>query len=173
MRPSDGYWCTRRGYNVHYAAQMYEIDATDDSITVYAACHAIRSRGDTLGGPMLTIRFTSPLENCIKVTIDHYEGALHPGPFFELSEDSGFRPTVQKRPDGCWSPPSSTRRASAVSISRPAAPGRISRPAKTSPAAVGMSGSTTISAFPFTPDPTPSSPTGTSSAPPTTTTPTA
>lgn len=102
MRPSDGYWCTRRGYNVHYAAQMCEIDVTDDSITVYAACHAIRSRGDTLGGPMLTIRFTSPLENCIKVTIDHYEGALHPGPFFELSEDSGFRPTVQKHPDGCW-----------------------------------------------------------------------
>lgn len=102
MRPSDGYWCTRRGYNVHYAAQMCEIDVTDDSITVYAACHAICSRGDTLGGPMLTIRFTSPLENCVKVTIDHYEGALHPGPFFELSEDSGFRPTVQKRPDGCW-----------------------------------------------------------------------
>ena len=37
MRPSDGYWCTRRGYNVHYAAQMCEIDAADDSITVYAA----------------------------------------------------------------------------------------------------------------------------------------
>ena len=100
MKFSDGFWLNQPGYSVNYATQMYEIEADDSSITVYATNQWIGNRGMTLGGPMLTVRFTSTLENSIKVSIDHFAGALKKGPEFVLYEDSTFKPVVNKTADG-------------------------------------------------------------------------
>ncbi|MCR5708207.1 MAG: alpha-xylosidase [Ruminococcus sp.] len=95
MKVSDGFWLNKPGYNVNYATQMYTVEADDSSVTVYATNQWIANRGMTLGGPMLTVRFTSTLENSIKVTIEHFKGALRKVPSFELFEDSGFKPVVR------------------------------------------------------------------------------
>lgn len=76
MKISDGFWLNKPGYHVDYATQMYTIETDENSITVYAANQWISNRGMTLGGPMLTIRFTSTLENSIKVSIEHFKGTL-------------------------------------------------------------------------------------------------
>ena len=68
MKISDGYWLSKTGYNIHWAVQIYDTEADNDSITVYAASQFISNRGMTLGGPVFTVRFTSTLENSIKVT---------------------------------------------------------------------------------------------------------
>lgn len=102
MKFSDGFWLNKPGYNVNYATQMYEIEADDCSITVYATNQWIGNRGMTLGGPMLTIRFTSTLENSIKVSIDHFMGAVKKGPEFSLYEDASFKPIVQQADNGGW-----------------------------------------------------------------------
>ena len=54
----------------------------------------------TLGGPMLTVTFSSTLENCIKVTIDHFKGALKKEPSFTLFEDKSFKPVIKKLENG-------------------------------------------------------------------------
>lgn len=100
MKISDGFWLDKPGYSVNYATQIYEIEADDRSVTVYATNQWIQNRGMTLGGPMLTIRFTSTLKNSIKVTIEHYSEALKKAPSFNLSEDSSFRPTVNRLDNG-------------------------------------------------------------------------
>ncbi len=102
MKISDGFWLNKPGYNVNYATQMYDIEADDTSVTVYATNQWIANRGMTLGGPMLTIRFTSTLENSIKVSIEHYSGALKKSPDFTLYEDASFRPVVKKHDDGSY-----------------------------------------------------------------------
>ncbi len=102
MKVSDGYWLSTPGYNVHYATQIYDIEADETSITVYVTDKWIVDRGFTLGGPILTIRFTSTLENCIKVTVSHFSGRLKKGPEFTKYEDSAFRPTVIQDRDGRW-----------------------------------------------------------------------
>lgn len=99
MRYSDGFWMNKSGYDINYATQMYEIKTDDRSVTVYATNQFICNRGMTLGGPMLTVRFTSTLENSIKVTIDHFKGALRKTPSFELFEDESFKPTIIRTPD--------------------------------------------------------------------------
>ena len=99
MKVSDGFWLNKPGFNVNYATQMYTVEADDTSVTVYATNQWIANRGMTLGGPMLTIRFTSTLENSIKVTIEHFKGALRKSPAFELNEDSGFKPVVKGSKD--------------------------------------------------------------------------
>ncbi len=100
MKFSDGFWLNKPGYNVSYAAQEYEVTADDRSVTVFATAQWIRNRGMTLGGPCIEIRFTSTLENSIKVTLDHYKGVPEKEPSFELNEDRSFKPVINKLADG-------------------------------------------------------------------------
>jgi len=100
MKYSDGYWATRPGFDVSFAAQNYLTEADETSVTVYAPTQWIANRGMTLGGPVLTIRFTSVLENSIKVTIEHFKGGIRKCPEFRLDTGSGFRPVVNRTPDG-------------------------------------------------------------------------
>lgn len=100
MKFSDGFWLNKPGYNVNYATQMYEIDADDRSITVYATNQWIGNRGMTLGGPMLTVKFTSTLENSIKVSIDHFTGVVKKDPSFTLYENADFKPEVKQTENG-------------------------------------------------------------------------
>ena len=102
MKFSDGFWLDKPGYNVNYATQIYEIETDDNSITVYTTNQWIHNRGMTLGGPMLTIRFTSTLENCIKVSIEHFSESLKKAPSFTLYEDSSFRPQIRQTPENEW-----------------------------------------------------------------------
>ena len=100
MKISDGFWLNKPGYDVSYATQMYDIEADSNSVTVYATDKWIENRGMTLGGPMLTVKFTSTLENSIKVTIDHFKGAVKKSPSFDIFEDSSFKPEINKLEDG-------------------------------------------------------------------------
>ena len=100
MKFSDGFWLNKPGYEVNYATQMYEITADDRSVKVRATNQWIGNRGMTLGGPVLEITFTSTLENSIKVTVEHFKGALDKGPHFELYEDTDFKPVIEKTDGG-------------------------------------------------------------------------
>ncbi|MCR5600523.1 MAG: alpha-xylosidase [Ruminococcus sp.] len=100
MKVSDGFWLTKNGYSVNWASQIYEAEADERSVTVYAATNFISNKGMTLGGPVLTIRFTSTLENSIKVNITHFAGAGAKKPVLPLNEDSAFCPTVKKYKGG-------------------------------------------------------------------------
>ena len=91
----------KSGYDVNYATQIYEVKATDNSITVYATNQWIGNRGMTLGGPVLEITFTSTLADSIKVTIEHYKGAVKKGPDFTLYEDTNFKPVINEK-DEYW-----------------------------------------------------------------------
>ncbi len=59
MKFTDGYWLLRQGVQAYHPAQAYEIETGPDSMTVHAPTKPIVTRGDTLGGPMLSIRFSS------------------------------------------------------------------------------------------------------------------
>lgn len=100
MKYSDGFWLNQPGYNVSYATQMYEVSASENALHVYATAQWIQNRGMTLGGPVLEISFTSTLPDTIKVTIDHYKGAIKKGPNFDLNEDDSFKPVINKLENG-------------------------------------------------------------------------
>ena len=93
MKFSDGYWLTAPGYDLFYASEPYEIDVCEHSIHVLATQN-LTNRGQTLGGPVLDVYFTSGLENTIKVKVEHYRGAKKKGPDFELYEKADFAPVT-------------------------------------------------------------------------------
>ncbi|MBR4626148.1 MAG: alpha-xylosidase [Ruminococcus sp.] len=95
MNFSDGYWLDRPGFKVDHATQICGVETDERSITLHASVRWISNRGMALSGPMLTVRFTSTLENCIRVSIEHFSGAVKKSPSFTLSENADFKPVIR------------------------------------------------------------------------------
>ena len=94
MKFTNGYWIAGNGFTTDYAAQAYEVTATDNSITVLATTAVIHNRGMTLQGPNLEITYSSAAENIIKISVVHFKGVPDRSPKFELNEDQGYIPVV-------------------------------------------------------------------------------
>ena len=92
---NDGLWLKKKGYDVHYASEAYEILRRDEhSVTLLATPSKIYNRGMTLGGPNLEVTFFSCLENVIGVRVVHYAGARR-SQGFELERDDSFAPDIK------------------------------------------------------------------------------
>lgn len=85
MKFSNGNWLKRDGMQVLSPCEAYDIESDADSFTVYAPCKCIQTRGNTLDGLLLTIRFSSPLPDVIRVQVHHFKGVRHRGPEFALT----------------------------------------------------------------------------------------
>ena len=79
MKFTDGYWQIRKGMAPHYAAQVHDLEIDSASVTVYAPTKKLTGRGDMLNLPLLTIQFSSPMENIIRVKIVHHKGGQQIG----------------------------------------------------------------------------------------------
>ncbi|MEC0496724.1 alpha-xylosidase [Bacillus glycinifermentans] len=84
MKFSDGYWLTRDGFMINTPKEAYDHRIDGRSLTVYGPVKDIRKRGDTLDTGMLTVKFSSPLEDVIRVQVFHYKGRTRKKPDFEL-----------------------------------------------------------------------------------------
>jgi alpha-D-xyloside xylohydrolase len=84
MKFTDGYWNIRPGVTPHYAVHVHDVDVEPDALVVYAPTKKLNHRGDTLNLPLLTLRFSSPMENVIRVQMWHHKGGRSRKPTFEL-----------------------------------------------------------------------------------------
>ena len=84
MKFTDGCWLVRPGMHPMHPAQAYDIWVGDDTMTVYAPTSPIRTRDDTLNRPVVTVTYSSPMPDVIRVRIEHHAGATDAGPSFEL-----------------------------------------------------------------------------------------
>lgn len=87
MKFTDGYWMKKKGVNIYNAAEVYDVKKDPDSVTIYCPPVKVVHRGQTLGGPLLTIRFSSPRENIIRVQVYHFMGGAQKEPAFELNQE--------------------------------------------------------------------------------------
>ena len=93
MKFSDGAWLTPPGVKAHHAVEMHSVSRDGDALLVIAPTRRIRHRGDTLQGPLLSLRLDSPLEGVIRVSAEHYAGAARRGP--EVSFEGVEAPKVE------------------------------------------------------------------------------
>jgi alpha-D-xyloside xylohydrolase len=95
MKFTDGYWLIKEGIRAHFAACPAEIEHRENELIVYAPEKPIRHRGDTLNMQLLTVRYSSPMKNIIRVRVSHFEGAVDNRPHFPLEIDSSFKPSIR------------------------------------------------------------------------------
>lgn len=94
MKFTDGYWLLRKGVKAAYPAQLHEVEIAGDSFTAYAPTKAIAHRGDTLNGTMLSVKFSSPMPDVIRVSLAHWSGVAQKLPKFELFEGPEMGVTI-------------------------------------------------------------------------------
>ena len=94
MKFTDGYWNMQKDVTVHFASQAYEAYADGDEVVVLAPTKKINHRGDTLNLPVLTLTYSAPMENVIKVDIKHFAGSNGVKPCFEVNESAKITPVL-------------------------------------------------------------------------------
>lgn len=85
MKFTDGFWVVKKGVRIFSAVQVRDAVTDRDSVTLYAAPFRVENRGQTLGGPLLTIRVTSPLPDILRIQALHFAGSVQKGPAFTLN----------------------------------------------------------------------------------------
>ena len=96
MKFTDGFWLSKPGYEISNCEQIQEARWEDGDYTVYCSALPIRHRGQTLGGPMLTLRFAAPREGILSVRLTNYEGVCRKEPRFTLNtNDTSLRVTEE------------------------------------------------------------------------------
>jgi len=88
MKFTDGYWLPAPGVQILRPADVVDVRADDDTLTLWSSTAPVTTRGDTLNRPLVTVTFTSPMEDVIGVRIEHFQGGVDPGPHFELASSS-------------------------------------------------------------------------------------
>jgi len=94
MKFTDGYWQIRPGMTPHYAAQVHDVEIDNNSLTAYAPTKKLQGRGDTLNLPLLTVQYSSPMENIIRVKIIHHKGRQPSKPEFEINQQSDLQVVI-------------------------------------------------------------------------------
>lgn len=84
MKFTDGYWLLRPGVRAAYPAEVLDVTAGPEELTVSAPTQPVRHRGDLLGGPVVTLSCTSPMPDIIGVTITHFAGEVRRRPEYAL-----------------------------------------------------------------------------------------
>jgi len=84
MKFTNGAWLMRPGVTLHYPACVYEAKIEPDALIVYGPTGRLTHRGDTHDMPLLTVRFSSPMADVIRVRVTHHKGGQPRKPEFEL-----------------------------------------------------------------------------------------
>ena len=95
MKFTNGHWLTKEGVSMNTPVDIRDVRLKNNSITVYAACRAINHRWDTLDGALITVEYSSPLPDVIRVRAYHHKGAKNLGPEFFVNEDENTPVTIK------------------------------------------------------------------------------
>ncbi|CAL1704105.1 unnamed protein product [Somion occarium] len=93
MRFNDGFWLLKGGVKPAFGLQVVQATPDNDGYNLHVSTKPIRHRGDTLAGPVLSIRVHSPTEGVIGVKINHFKHS-DPTPNIALFPDDPPVPSV-------------------------------------------------------------------------------
>ncbi|MFC4401814.1 alpha-xylosidase [Gracilibacillus xinjiangensis] len=88
MKFTDGNWLVREGFQIYFPKLIHEVVETDGKVTLYAPCKYINHRGDTLDGPLLTIKISAPINDVIRVQTWHFKGGKAKYPKFDVLDQA-------------------------------------------------------------------------------------
>ncbi|EJF65632.1 hypothetical protein DICSQDRAFT_49455 [Dichomitus squalens LYAD-421 SS1] len=86
MRFNDGFWLLKSGVKPYHGLQVVQGLQDGDGFNLQVSTKPIRHRGDTLAGPVLSVRVHSPTEGVIGVRIEHFKH-VDPTPNIALFPD--------------------------------------------------------------------------------------
>ena len=86
MKFTNGYWLMREGVKAFPCTDVRDVEVTKTEVTMYVTPWKMFNRGQTLGGPLLTLRFCAPQEGILQLSMEHFTGEDNPGPFYPYTD---------------------------------------------------------------------------------------
>ncbi|HVJ57552.1 MAG TPA: alpha-xylosidase, partial [Terrimicrobiaceae bacterium] len=99
MKFTDGQWLLRPGVTAHYATEARSVTSENGRLVTEVPVRAIRDRGDTLQGPLLTVTLSSPMRDVIRVRIEHFAGDRARGPHIPIASRANVSPEIRESAD--------------------------------------------------------------------------
>lgn len=96
MKFSNGCWLQKEGMESFSPAEFHVTQSTKTKIRLMAPTHRINHRGDTLGGPNLTLFISAPCKEVLRIQVYHYMGCVDHGPHFNIEIDPNCEITLQE-----------------------------------------------------------------------------
>lgn len=84
MKFNLGHWYLLPGTQAVYPMTVMDVRTEPDALVVTGYDRPVRSRGDLFGGAIVTVRFTSPMPDVIRVQLTHFKGRCKRLPVFDL-----------------------------------------------------------------------------------------
>ncbi|MFP4015695.1 MAG: TIM-barrel domain-containing protein, partial [Halanaerobiales bacterium] len=94
MKFTDGNWLIKEGYDIKNPMTVRDYIIAEESIEIYAPYQHINHRGDTLQGPLFTIKLSSPMDDVIHIQFYHYKGQIKNSPAFEINETENNKVSI-------------------------------------------------------------------------------
>ncbi len=87
MKFNNGQWLFKDSVKPYVPAEVYFVKESKDGTEVHitAPTKKIENKGGTLGGVVLTITVSTPMENVIRVRATHHKGGVCNNPEFEIN----------------------------------------------------------------------------------------
>src|SRR5574344_1049891 len=99
MKFSDGEWLMQPGVSAFYPAEAHTVTELDGKLVIDAPTRNIKHRGDTLGGPLITVTLSSPMPNVVKVRLEHYAGGIDNDPQIPLQPQPAHKVVIENGAD--------------------------------------------------------------------------
>ncbi|MCL5032901.1 MAG: alpha-xylosidase [Thermotogae bacterium] len=99
MKFTDGFWSIKKGINIYGITEVNDIEINDDSIIAYATPIHIHNKRDVVDTPLLSVKFSSPMENIIRVQLYHFKGTVKERPNFFINEQSNLKFEINENED--------------------------------------------------------------------------
>jgi alpha-D-xyloside xylohydrolase len=84
MKFTDGQWILQPGVSAFYPAEVREVTTVGETLVIHAPTRPVKHRGDTLGGPLLTVTLSSPMDDIVRVRLEHFCGHVDRNPLIPL-----------------------------------------------------------------------------------------
>jgi alpha-D-xyloside xylohydrolase len=88
MKFTDGAWLMQPGVRAAYATEGFDASFANGTLELCAPTRHIRHHSDTLEGSILAVKLSSPLEDVIRVRVEHFTGAAARDPDFEVANSN-------------------------------------------------------------------------------------
>jgi alpha-D-xyloside xylohydrolase len=84
MKFTDGFWLAKPGVTVYGCAEIRDVQIYKGKAVFFISPFPVYHRGQTLGGPVLTLEIDAPRPDILGVKLYHYKNAMPKEPAFEL-----------------------------------------------------------------------------------------
>ncbi len=95
MKFTDGQWMLQPGVSAFYPAEAHDVTTEGESLVIHAPTKPIKHRGDTLGGPLLTVTLSAPMDDVVRVRLEHFSGAKDRNPAIPLQPVAAPTVTIE------------------------------------------------------------------------------